>query len=161
LRSQGFHEAIGDTIALAVSTPAHLKKLDLLPAKTTTKTKPRIDNLPELPAGLSEQDLNYLLSQALEKVDSIIVFTKTKKQPIKLTIQKLIDFQIAFIPFGYLMDKWRWSVFDGSTDDTNLNENWWKLRQELQGLRPPVNRSESDFDPGAKYHIPANVEYIR
>lgn len=88
--------------------------------------------------------------------------TKTKKQPIKLiTIQKLIDFQIAFIPFGYLMDKWRWSVFDGSTDDTNLNENWWKLRQELQGLRPPVNRSESDFDPGAKYHIPANVEYIR
>ena len=86
---------------------------------------------------------------------------KTKKQPIKLTIKKLIDFQIAFIPFGYLMDKWRWSVFDGSTDDTNLNENWWKLRQELQGLRPPVNRSESDFDPGAKYHIPANVEYIR
>lgn len=59
------------------------------------------------------------------------------------------------------MDKWRWSVFDGSTDETNLNENWWKLRHELQGLRAPVYRDESDFDPGAKYHIPANVEYIR
>ncbi len=78
MRSQGFHEAIGDTIALAVSTPAHLKKLDLIPAKTTTKTKPRIDNLPELPAGLSEQDLNYLLSQALEKVNSIIVYKNQK-----------------------------------------------------------------------------------
>ncbi|KAK4008639.1 hypothetical protein OUZ56_013772 [Daphnia magna] len=131
----GFHEAIGDTIALAVSTPAHLKKLGLLKETTPAKTKPRIDNLPELPPGVSEQDLNYLLSQALEK--------------------------IAFIPFGYLMDKWRWSVFDGSTTDSNLNAEWWRLREELQGLKPPVFRNESDFDPGAKYHIPANVEYIR
>lgn len=59
------------------------------------------------------------------------------------------------------MDKWRWSVFSGETTDANLNEAWWKLREELQGLRAPVDRSESDFDPGAKYHIPANVEYIR
>lgn len=59
------------------------------------------------------------------------------------------------------MDKWRWSVFDGSTTDTNLNAEWWRLREELQGLKPPVSRSETDFDPGAKYHIPANVEYIR
>lgn len=69
----GFHEAIGDTIALAVSTPAHLKKLGLLPATTSAKTKSRDAKLPELPAGVSEQDLNYLLSQALEKVNSIIV----------------------------------------------------------------------------------------
>ena len=59
------------------------------------------------------------------------------------------------------MDKWRWSVFNGETTNENLNDEWWKLREELQGLKPPVDRSESDFDPGAKYHIPANVEYIR
>ena len=68
--------------------------------------------------------------------------------------------QVAFLPFGYLMDKWRWGVFDGTTGD-NLNSDWWKLRETLQGLRAPVERSEDDFDPGAKYHIPANVEYIR
>ena len=84
-----------------------------------------------------------------------------KKNLWKQKLNFWLGIQIAFIPFGYLMDKWRWSVFDGSTNDANLNENWWKLRQELQGLRPPVNRTESDFDPGAKYHIPANVEYIR
>jgi hypothetical protein len=55
------------------------------------------------------------------------------------------------------MDKWRWSVFSGNTTDKDLNEYWWALREELQGLRPPVSRSEDDFDAGAKYHIPANV----
>ena len=59
------------------------------------------------------------------------------------------------------MDKWRWSVFSGEATNATLNAEWWKLREELQGLKPPVDRSELDFDPGAKYHIPANVEYIR
>lgn len=59
------------------------------------------------------------------------------------------------------MDKWRWSVFSKETTSETLNADWWKLRHELQGLMPPVERSENDFDPGAKYHIPANVEYIR
>lgn len=72
-----------------------------------------------------------------------------------------ISIKITFIPFGYLMDKWRWSVFSGETTDAKLNTEWWNLREELQGLKPPVDRTESDFDPGAKYHIPANVEYIR
>lgn len=66
--SPGFHEAIGDTIALAVSTPAHLSGLGLLTESANTKTKPRFNDLPDLPADVSEQDLNYLLSQALEKV---------------------------------------------------------------------------------------------
>lgn len=59
------------------------------------------------------------------------------------------------------MDKWRWSVFALETTEANLNAKWWELREELQGLKPPVPRTEDDFDPGAKYHIPANVEYIR
>ena len=71
----GFHEAIGDTIALAVSTPAHLQGLGLLPPPTSTKTKPLVDNLPPPPEGVSEQELNYLLSQALEKVLHLIHFS--------------------------------------------------------------------------------------
>ena len=69
--------------------------------------------------------------------------------------------KIAFLPFGYLMDKWRWGVFSGEISSADLNCEWWKLRLDLQGIQPPNVRSEMDFDPGSKYHIPGNVPYIR
>ncbi|ESO94197.1 hypothetical protein LOTGIDRAFT_118685, partial [Lottia gigantea] len=115
----GFHEAIGDTMALSASTPNHLRSIGLL------KTIP---NDPE-------SDINFLMSQALQK--------------------------IAFLPFGYLIDQWRWSVFSGETVKDNYNRKWWDLRCKYQGISPPVKRTEEDFDPGAKYHIPANTPYIR
>uniref|UniRef100_A0A4W3HQC2 Angiotensin-converting enzyme n=1 Tax=Callorhinchus milii TaxID=7868 RepID=A0A4W3HQC2_CALMI len=115
----GFHEAIGDVMALSVSTPKHLHTIGLLSEVE--------DNI--------EMDINYLLSIALEK--------------------------IAFIPFGYLMDKWRWKVFDGQISENDYNREWWNLRLNYQGLCPPVPRSEQDFDPGAKFHIPSNVPYVR
>lgn len=154
----GFHEAIGDTIALSVSTPKHLRKIGLLPQSgATTRTEPLFPNLPPLPQGVTEQDLNYLLSIALEKVKSHLVMR------IYFGFDSLTFwFQVAFLPFGYLMDKWRWAVFSGETPQNKYNEYWWQLREELQGLVPPVPRDTStDFDAGAKYHIPANVEYIR
>lgn len=83
-----------------------------------------------------EADINFLMSQALRKV--------------------------AFLPFGYLIDQWRWSVFKGETKPENYNSAWWDLRCKLQGVYPPVPRSDKDdFDPGAKFHIPSNVPYIR
>lgn len=115
----GFHEAVGDVLALSVSTPQHLYAVDLL------------DTVVED----DEADINYLMSMALDK--------------------------IAFLPFGYLMDLWRWGVFDGSTPSSKYNEDWWKLRLEYQGIIPPMERNEGDFDPAAKYHIPASVPYIR
>ncbi|CAI9581972.1 unnamed protein product [Staurois parvus] len=115
----GFHEAIGDVLALSVSTPKHLNSIGLL------------DKVEDNP----ESEINYLLSIALDK--------------------------IAFLPFGYLMDQWRWKVFDGRIPDTEYNQQWWNLRLKYQGLCSPVLRSEDDFDPGAKFHIPANVPYIR
>ena len=69
--------------------------------------------------------------------------------------------KIAFLPFGYMIDQWRWKVFSGVITDKNYNEEWWKLRTKYQGIKPPVNRNESHFDPGCKYHIPANTPYIR
>lgn len=69
--------------------------------------------------------------------------------------------KIAFLPFGYLIDKWRWDVFSGTIPEKDWNCAWWKLRYELQGIKPPVQRSEEDFDPGAKFHVSANVPYIR
>ncbi|CAG0905595.1 unnamed protein product, partial [Darwinula stevensoni] len=83
----------------------------------------------------SEVDLNFLMSQALSKV--------------------------AFLPYGYLIDVWRWNVFRGNISSNYYNCEWWKLRSEVQGVQPPNIRSEEHFDPGAKYHIPANVPYIR
>ncbi|HEY7354571.1 MAG TPA: M2 family metallopeptidase [Terriglobales bacterium] len=115
--NDGFHEAIGDTIALAI-TPEYLKKIGLL------------DKLPP-----AEADIPILLKQALDKV--------------------------AFLPFGLLIDKWRWQVFSGEVTPENYNKAWWDLRLKYQGVVPPVPRSEADFDPGAKYHVAGNVPYMR
>ncbi|XP_076066990.1 angiotensin-converting enzyme-like [Oratosquilla oratoria] len=117
--NSGFHEAVGDVLALSVATPKHLHKIGLL------------EEVFDDP----QPDINFLMSMALSK--------------------------IVFLPFGYLMDIWRWDVFSGKTNEKDWNCAWWKLRLELQGIRPPSMRSEADFDPGAKYHIPANVPYIR
>lgn len=69
--------------------------------------------------------------------------------------------KIAFLPFGYLMDQWRWKVFEGKITEADYNAKWWELRTKYQGIKPPSNRTEHYFDPGAKYHIPNNTPYIR
>jgi peptidyl-dipeptidase A len=69
--------------------------------------------------------------------------------------------RIAFLPFGELVDQWRWKVFAGEVTPANYNAAWWQLREQYQGVAPPVSRSEEDFDPGAKYHIPGNTPYAR
>ena len=84
--NSGFHEAIGDTISLAVSSPKHLNTIGLLSTPTVSK----------------EGDLNFLMETALNK--------------------------IAFIPFGYLMDKYRWKVFRGEINESNYNEKWWEMK---------------------------------
>ncbi|KAL4228517.1 hypothetical protein ACF0H5_011565 [Mactra antiquata] len=94
----------------------------------------KIGLLDELPTG-NEGDINFLFNMALDKV--------------------------AFLPFGYLIDQWRWSVYRGETTHVDYNKAWWDLRCRYQGISPPVERSENDFDPGAKYHIPGNTPYIR
>jgi peptidyl-dipeptidase A len=115
--NDGFHEAVGDTIALSV-TPEYLKKIGL------------IETVPP-----ASGDIDYLLQQALEKV--------------------------AFLPFGLMIDKWRWEVFSGQVKPEEYNKAWWDLRLKYQGVAPPVARTEADFDPGAKYHVPENVPYMR
>ncbi len=69
--------------------------------------------------------------------------------------------KIAFLPFGKLIDEWRWKVFSGEIAPENYNAGWWALRTEYQGITPPIARSEADFDPGAKYHVPSNTPYTR
>jgi peptidyl-dipeptidase A len=77
-------------------------------------------------------------------------------QQMKMALEK-----IAFLPFGRLIDLWRWRVFSGEITPANYNAAWWELRKHYQGIAPPVTRTEADFDPGAKYHIPANTPYTR
>jgi peptidyl-dipeptidase A len=115
--NDGFHEAVGDTIALSV-TPEYLKKVGLL------------DVVPPESA-----DIGYLLKQAMDK--------------------------IAFLPFGLLIDQWRWKVFSGEVTPEQYNKAWWELKAKYQGVAPPTDRSEADFDPGAKYHIASNTPYAR
>ena len=69
--------------------------------------------------------------------------------------------KVAFLPFGYLVDQWRWKVFSGEISPADYNKGWWDLREKYQGISPPAPRSEQDFDAGAKYHIPANTPYAR
>ncbi len=77
-------------------------------------------------------------------------------QQMKMALEK-----IAFLPFGKMIDEWRWQVFSGQVKPENYNASWWALREKYQGIRPPVERTEADFDPGAKYHIPGNTPYTR
>jgi peptidyl-dipeptidase A len=79
---------------------------------------------------------------------------------IGLLLRSALD-KIAFLPFGLLIDEWRWRVFSGDIAPEAYNRAWWDLRQRHQGVAPPVARSEADFDPGAKYHVPANFPYTR
>jgi peptidyl-dipeptidase A len=115
--NDGFHEAIGDTVALSV-TPEYLVKIGLL------------DKAPD-----ASRDIGLLMSRALEKV--------------------------AFLPFGLLIDQWRWQVFSGQITPERYNTAWWELRLKYQGVAPPSVRGEAFFDPGAKYHVPDNTPYTR
>lgn len=77
-------------------------------------------------------------------------------QQMRMALEK-----VAFLPFGKLIDQWRWKVYSGEIKPEDYNKSWWKLRTQYQGIAAPIPRSESDFDAGAKYHIAANVPYTR
>jgi peptidyl-dipeptidase A len=83
-----------------------------------------------------------------------------EKADIGLLLRQALD-KVAFLPFGYLVDQWRWKVFSGEVGPGDYNKAWWELREKYQGIAPPEPRSEVNFDPGAKYHVPANVPYAR
>jgi peptidyl-dipeptidase A len=69
--------------------------------------------------------------------------------------------KVAFLPFGLMIDRWRWGVFDGSIKPDNYNKAWWELKAKYQGVAPVSPRGETYFDPGAKYHVPGNTPYTR
>lgn len=117
--NDGFHEAIGDMIALSI-TPEYLVKIGLLDEA-------------DLPG--EDADLALLMRQAMDKV--------------------------AFLPFGLMVDQWRWKVFSGEYSPSEYNQGWWELRDKYQGLKAPTERPADAFDPGAKYHIPGNTPYMR
>ena len=115
--NDGFHEAVGDTLALSV-TPEYLVKIGLL------------ESAPDASA-----DMGLLLKSALER--------------------------LAFLPFGLLVDQWRWQVFSGKIAPSDYNRAWWDLKLRYQGVAPASARGDAFFDPGAKYHVPANTPYSR
>ena len=114
----GFHEAIGDTIVLAM-TPKYMASVGLV----------------DTPVQSREARINAQMRMALVKV--------------------------AFLPFGLLIDRWRWGVFDGSIQPDDYNKAWWALKAQYQGVAPATPRGEEFFDAGAKYHVPGNTPYTR
>ncbi|GHA11333.1 angiotensin-converting enzyme [Arenicella chitinivorans] len=98
---------------------------------------------------------SYLQAKGLiDKVEESPEATLNKQ--MKLALEK-----IAFLPFGKMIDEWRWKVFSGEIAPEDYNKGWWELRTEYQGIAAPVERTEADFDAGAKYHIPGNTPYTR
>ncbi len=85
----------------------------------------------------------------------------TSRQALINAQMKLALEKVVFLPFGKLIDEWRWGVFDGSIEPADYNAAWWALRRKYQGVAPAVARGEEDFDPGAKYHVPGNTPYLR
>jgi len=96
----------------------------------------------------------------LEEVGLISSAEQSEQAVINRQMQMALD-SIAFLPFGKLIDEWRWGVFSGDISPENYNAAWWTLRQKYQGVVAPVERTEANFDPGAKYHVPGNVSYTR
>jgi peptidyl-dipeptidase A len=86
--------------------------------------------------------------------------TPSREALINRQMKMALD-KIAFLPFGKMIDEWRWQVFSGQVKPEDYNKAWWAIREKYQGVRPPVERTEADFDPGAKYHIPGNTPYTR
>ncbi|MEO6185813.1 MAG: M2 family metallopeptidase, partial [Steroidobacteraceae bacterium] len=86
--------------------------------------------------------------------------TVSKEAVINEQMKMAAD-KVAFLPFGKVIDQWRWKVFSGEITPANYNDAWWDLKLKYQGVVPPVERSEADFDPGAKYHVPGNTPYTR
>ena len=86
---------------------------------------------------------------------------KSSREALINRQMKVAADKIAFLPFGKLVDQWRWGVFSGAIPPEKYNEAWWELRRKYQGIEAPVARSEDDFDPGAKYHVPGNTPYTR
>ncbi len=86
---------------------------------------------------------------------------KSSREALINRQMKVASEKIAFLPFGKLVDQWRWGVFSGAIPPEKYNEAWWDLRRRYQGMSPPAPRSEADFDPGAKYHVPGNTPYTR
>ncbi|XP_012555870.1 angiotensin-converting enzyme [Hydra vulgaris] len=117
----GFHEAVGDTIALSVMIPEHLESIGLLKGMS----------------GDEEEEINFLLKQALQK--------------------------ISFLPFSFIIDKWRWSVFRGDVKPDNYNTYWWELSRKYQGMKVPIVRANDSqlFDAGTFFHVAHNTEYLR
>ena len=85
---------------------------------------------------------------------------KNDKATINQQMQVALG-KIAFLPFALLVDKWRWDVFSGEVTPDQYNQHWWDLKKQYQGVAPPIERAATDFDPGAKYHVAANVPYMR
>ena len=96
----------------------------------------------------------------LQQVGLVNSAEESEQAVINRQMQMALD-KIAFLPFGKLIDEWRWGVFSGKITPENYNQAWWEMRANYQGLAPPEARSEDFFDPGAKYHIPSNVSYTR
>uniref|UniRef100_UPI0028B09949 M2 family metallopeptidase n=1 Tax=Novosphingobium sp. TaxID=1874826 RepID=UPI0028B09949 len=117
--NDGFHEAIGDFIALSI-TPQYLVQIGLL-------DKAKVPS--------ADKDIGLLLRQAMDKV--------------------------AFLPFGLLIDRYRWGIFDGSIQPADYNKAWTKMRLDYQGITPPSARGDDGFDAGAKFHVPGNTPYTR
>ena len=96
----------------------------------------------------------------LKKIGLVSTVQTDQKGLINFQMKNALE-KISFLPFGKLVDQWRWDVFAGKTKPADYNKAWWTLREKLQGVSAPTPRSESDFDPGAKYHVPANTPYAR
>jgi peptidyl-dipeptidase A len=79
---------------------------------------------------------------------------------IGLLLSRALD-KVAFLPFGLVIDQWRWDVFSGKVGPSDYNKAWWERRLKYQGIAPSSPRGEEFFDPGAKYHVPANYSYTR
>ncbi|XP_060767555.1 angiotensin-converting enzyme 2 isoform X1 [Neoarius graeffei] len=101
-------------------------------------TPSHLQSLGLLPADFiedTETDINFLLKQAL-------------------TI-------VATLPFTYMLEEWRWQVFQGTIPKEQWMRRWWEMKRELVGVVEPLPRDETYCDPPALFHVSGDYSFIR
>lgn len=167
--NSALHETIGDAIMYAVMTPQHLHRLRLIRDSELYNTRDIHTNE------------NYLMKETIDNhkqnidkygrdksfgIDLDNINLETVEKHKKITTDDILILKQALnklpqIPFSFLIDEYRWKYFEGSIDKNNLNEVFWAMAKDIQGIEPTGKRNEEYFDIGAKFHVPDNTPYIR
>ncbi|XP_075996407.1 angiotensin-converting enzyme 2 [Genypterus blacodes] len=105
---------------------------------------------------LSAATPSHLQALGLLPVD----FTSDNETEINFLLKQALTI-VATLPFTYMLEEWRWQVFDGNITKDEWMQRWWEMKREMVGVVEPVPRDETYCDPPALFHVSGDYSFIR